>query len=191
MYLGYARVSTPDQSLDHQLDALRRYGVDQKCLYVDVASGARAQRPQLDALTRALRPADTLVVTRLDRLGRSLVHLVNFAELLRERGVNLVATEQAIDTTTPEGRVMFGVFGILAEVQRDLIVANTRDGLAAARARGRVGGRKPKLTPAQVRHAQELYDSVPPRPVAEIARLFGVPRTTLYHYLNTSPEDQR
>jgi DNA invertase Pin-like site-specific DNA recombinase len=124
-----------------------------------------------------------LVITRLDRLGRSVLHLVTLGAALRERGVGLRVIEQDIDTSTAEGRAMFGMFSVLAELQRELIVANTRDGLAAARARGRNGGRKPKLTPAQAAHAQQLYDAGE-HTVAQIAALLGVPRTTVYGHLH-------
>ena len=147
MLLGYARVSTAEQNPDHQTDALRRAGVAEKDIYLDYASGAKASRPQLDQVLRNLRDHndDTLVVTRLDRLGRSVLHLVTLGATLRERGIGLKVLEQGIDTTTAEGRAMFGMLSVLAELQRELIIANTRDGLAAARARGRVGGRRPKL----------------------------------------------
>jgi DNA invertase Pin-like site-specific DNA recombinase len=121
-------------------------------------SGSKANRPQWDLVLALLRSGDTLVATRLDRLGRSLAHLVNLGAILRERGVDLVIIEQAIDTRTAEGRMMFGMLSVLSEFQRELIVANTHDGLAAARARGRVGGRPRKITPAQVELAQRLYD---------------------------------
>ena len=145
--LGYARVSTADQNPDHQTDALARAGIGAGDVYLDHASGAKASRPQLDALLRALRAGDTLVVTRLDRLGRSVLHLVQLGAHLRERGIGLRVLEQGIDTSTAEGRAMFGMFSVLAELQRELIAANTRDGLAAARARGRRGGRPARLSP--------------------------------------------
>ena len=164
MLLGYARVSTDEQNPAHQLDALTRAGVNADDVYLDRASGAKANRPQLDLLLRHLRAGDTLVITRLDRLGRSVLHLVTLGAALRERGVQLRVLEPGIDTATAEGRAMSGMLSVLAELQRELIVANTRDGLAAARARarGRTGGRRPKLSPSQARHAQELYDEPAP-----------------------------
>ena len=129
--LGYARVSTGDQNPDHQTDALARAGVAPGDVYLDHASGAKASRPQLDAILRNLRDGDVLVVTRLDRLGRSVLHLVQLGAQLRERGVGLRVLEQGIDTSTAEGRAMFGMLSVLAEFQRELIAANTRDGLAA------------------------------------------------------------
>jgi len=187
---GYARVSTADQNPDHQIDALRRAGVAHDDIYVDHASGAKASRPQLDIVLRLLRDGDTLKITRLDRLGRSVLHLVTLGADLRERGVGLHVTEQGIDTMTAEGRAMFGMLSVLAELQRELIVANTRDGLAAARARGRKGGRRPKLNAEQIAHAQELYDAGD-RTVQQIADLFSVPRTTVYGHLDDASKGKR
>ena len=183
MEFGYVRVSTADQSPDHQLDALRRVGVADENVYVDVASGARASRPQLDLLLKVLRSGDTLSVTRLDRLGRSVQHLITLGADLRARGIELRVIEQGIDTATIEGRAMFGMLSVLAELRRELIVANTRDGLIAARARGRTGGRPPRLTPEQATLAQQLYDARG-KTVQQIADLFGVPRSTVYGHLN-------
>jgi len=183
MLIGYARVSTPDQNPDHQLDALRRAGVLERDIYLDVASGAKASRPKWDLVLQLLREGDALKVTRLDRLGRSLHHLVNLGAELRERGVELHIVEQGIDTSTAEGRAMFGMLSVLAEYQRELTVANTRDGLAAARARGRVGGRKPALTPDQAELAQQLYDARK-KTVQQIADMFSVPRSTVYGHLS-------
>jgi DNA invertase Pin-like site-specific DNA recombinase len=188
--LGYARVSTADQNPDHQVDALRRAGVAKRDIYVDYASGAKASRPQLDVVLRTLREGDTLKITRLDRLGRSVLHLVTLGAELRERGVGLHVIEQGIDTTTAEGRAMFGMLSVLAELQRELIVANTRDGLAAARARGRKGGRRPRLNPEQIAHAQQLYDTGE-RTVQQIADLLSVPRTTIYGHLAPESKGKR
>jgi DNA invertase Pin-like site-specific DNA recombinase len=126
-----------------------------------------------------IRDDNTLKITRLDRLGRSVLHLVTLGAELRERGVGLHVIEQGIDTATAEGRAMFGMLSVLAELQRELIVANTRDGLAAARARGRKGGRPPNLNPEQIALAQQLYDAGE-RTVQQIADIFNVPRTTIY-----------
>ncbi|MDG3013672.1 recombinase family protein [Speluncibacter jeojiensis] len=183
MLLGYARVSSADQNPDHQVDALRRAGVAAENIHVDHASGAKASRPKLDLVLKLLRDGDELAITRLDRLGRSVLHLIGLGAELREKGVGLKVLEQGIDTATAEGRAMFGMLSVLAELQRELIVANTRDGLAAARARGRKGGRPPKLTTEQVEHAQRLYDEGK-HTVAQIAELLGVRRTTLYGHLN-------
>lgn len=183
MLIGYARVSTADQNPDHQIDALLRASVDRDHIHVDKASGAKASRPKLDLVMHLLREGDTLKVTRLDRLSRSVLHLVTLGAELRERGIGLHVIEQGIDTSTMEGRAMFSMLSVLAELQRELIVANTNDGLASARARGRVGGRRPKLTPNQAALAQELYDARE-KTVQQIADLFGVPRSTVYGHLD-------
>jgi DNA invertase Pin-like site-specific DNA recombinase len=185
MLFGYARVSTTGQNPGHQIDALLRVGVPRQQIYVDTAGGAKASRPQLDRLLQILRTGDTLNVTRLDRLSRSVLHLITLGAQLRECGVGLHVIEQGIDTATAEGRAMFGMLSVLAELQRELIVANTRDGLAAARARGRTGGRPPRLTPDQATLAQQLYDARD-KTVQQIADILRVPRSTLYDYLGTS-----
>ena len=183
MLIGYARVSTEEQNPNAQSDALQRAGVAETNLYVDHTSGAKSSRPQWDIVQRVLRSGDTLIATRLDRVGRSTVHLVNTLEDFRQRGVEVQFLEQGIDTTTAEGRMVYRMLAAVAEFQRDLIVANTREGLASARARGRRGGRKPKLGPAQIKDAQEKYDSRD-WTVQQIAALYGVPRTTVYNHLN-------
>ena len=181
----------PEQNPDHQTDALIRAGVDPANIYLDHASGATASRPELDkALASANRAGDQLVITRLDRLGRSVLHLVTLGAALRERGVGLRVLEQGIDTATAEGRAMFGMLSVLAELQRELIIANTKDGLAAARARGRTGGRRPKLTPDQANHAQQLYDAGD-HTVQRIADLLQVPRSTIYGHLSKTSIGQR
>ena len=159
MLIGYARVSKADgsQSLDLQRDALQAAGVEAGHVYHDCASGARDDRPGLDSCLRALRTGDVLVVWKLDRLGRTLAHLVNTVQNLSTRGVGLrVLTGQGaqIDTTTAAGRLVFGIFAALAEFERELIRERTRAGLTAARARGRHGGRTFALSKAQVRLAQ-------------------------------------
>lgn len=183
MLFGYARVSSADQNPVHQVDALARAGVEVENVHLDHAGGAKASRPQLDGVLARLRGGDTLVITRLDRLGRSVLHLITLGAQLRERGIELKVLEQGIDTATAEGRAMFGMLSVLAEFQRELIVANTRDGLAAARARGRKGGRPSKLTDDQIALAQRLYDAGE-NTVAQIAAMLNVPRTTVYGHLN-------
>ncbi|MET8139883.1 recombinase family protein [Sphaerisporangium sp. NPDC005288] len=176
MLIGYARVSTTDQNLDPQIDALIRAGVAEEDIYVDTAGGAKASRPQLDLVLKPLRDGDTLKVTRLDRLGRSVLHLVALDAEVRQLGVDLHVIEQGIDTATMEGRAMFGILSVLAEL-------NTRDGLAAARARGRTGGLRPKLTPNHVRTPPRLYDEGE-HTVQQIADIIGVKRGTLYGHLD-------
>jgi DNA invertase Pin-like site-specific DNA recombinase len=187
---GYCRVSTADQNPDAQRDALLRAGVHPDQLYLDRTSGAKSSRPAWDALCKALRTGDVLVATRLDRVGRSTTHLVTLLDQLAGRGVAFRFLEQGIDTTTSEGRLMYRMLAAIAEFQRDLIIANTREGLAAARARGRKGGRKPKLTGHQVQLAQQLYDARE-KTVAEIAAIFTVPRTTIYGHLNNGSAGAR
>jgi DNA invertase Pin-like site-specific DNA recombinase len=143
---GYARESTADQNPNAQRDALLRAGVHPDQLYLDHTSGAKSSRPAWDALCKALRAGDVLVATLLDQVGRSTTHLVTLLDQLAGRGVAFRFLEQGVDTTTSEGRLMYRMLAAIAEFQRDLIIANTREGLAAARARGRKGGRKPKLT---------------------------------------------
>ena len=159
MLIGYARVSKADgsQSLDLQHDALASAGVDDANCYSDRASGKKDLRPGLEACVKALRMGDILVIWKLDRLGRSLHHLVNTVNDLSERGVGLkvlTGTGAQIDTTTPAGRLSFGIFAALADFESDLIRERTMAGLAAARARGRKGGRKFALSKTQVRMAQ-------------------------------------
>ncbi|GAB2451939.1 hypothetical protein GCM10027262_76410 [Nocardia tengchongensis] len=181
--IGYGRVSTADQNPAHQIDALRRAGVDESNIHIDTASGAKSSRPKLDLVLTLARAGDTIVITRLDRLGRSVLHLITLGSVLRERNIGLKVIEQGIDTDTAEGRAMFGMLSVLAELQRELIIANTRDGLEAARARGRKGGRRPKLTAHQVEQAQRLYDEGR-HTVAQIAGILGVKRGTLYGHLD-------
>lgn len=190
MLLGYARVSTGDRNPHHQIDALGRAGVDPAHIHLDRASGAKASRPGLDALVGKLRDGDTLVITRLDRLGRSVAHMIALGAELRGRGVGLRVLEQGIDTSTIEGRAMFGMLSVLAELRRELIVANTRDGLAAARARGRAGGRRPALSRDQIEIAQGLYDAGE-KTVQQIADILKVPRTTVYGHLDRTKSPPR
>jgi DNA invertase Pin-like site-specific DNA recombinase len=145
-------------------------------------SRSASDHPELELALWKLKEGDTLVVTRLDRLSRSLLHLVTLAAKLREHGIGLHLIEQGINTATAEGRAMFGMLSVLAELQRELIVANTKDGLAAARARGRIGGRRPRLTADQADGAQKLYDDGQ-MTIRQIADEFGVPRSTMYGYL--------
>ena len=163
MLIGYMRVSKADgsQVLDLQRDALLGAGIPSDCLYEDHASGKRDDRPGLDACLKSLRKGDTLVAWKLDRIGRDLRHLVNLVHDLTKRGVGLrvLAGEgAAIDTTTANGRLMFGFFAALAEFERELIVERTKAGLASARARGRNGGRPFKMTTAKLRLAQAAMD---------------------------------
>ncbi|MGF0310982.1 recombinase family protein [Rhodococcus sp. IEGM1428] len=179
--LGYARVSTADQTAASQEDALHAAGCYR--VWTDVASGATTNRPQLDALLDALRPGDTLTVWRLDRLGRSLPHLLETVDSLQARGIGFKSLTESIDTTTSGGKLIFSIFGALAEFERNLIRERTNVGLKAARDRGRVGGRPSKVTPAKLNQAKKMRrDGVG---LAEIAAVIGVSRTTLFRHLTT------
>jgi DNA invertase Pin-like site-specific DNA recombinase len=189
--IGYGRVSTSDQNPEAQRDALQAAGCDE--IFIDTASGKLARRPELDkALLSANRAGDQLVVTKLDRLGRSLEHLIELAKVLQARGVDLVVLDQGIDTSTAIGRLFFQIIGAIAEFEHALMSERTMDGLAAARARGRTGGPKPKLGHRQVKLAREMYDETGEDgkrkyTVAQIAAEFGVSRPTIYRHLAPSP----
>jgi DNA invertase Pin-like site-specific DNA recombinase len=188
MLLGYMRVSKADgsQTTDLQRDALIEVGVEVERLYADQASGKRDDRPGLEACLKALREGDILAIWKLDRLGRDLRHLVNTVHDLTKRGVGLkVLTGQGanIDTTTANGRLVFGIFAALAEFERELIIERTKAGLASARARGRSGGRKPKMTPAKLRLAQAAMGQ-PGTKVSDLCFELGVTRQTLYRHVD-------
>src|ERR1035437_2678109 len=177
--IGYARVSRQTQVLDRQVRALKEAG----CLrvFTEKKTGRTAQREQLDAALDYLRPGDTLVVLSLDRLSRSLQDLITIVAGLRRRGVGFRSLHEALDTTTPGGRLVFHVFAALAEFIRELIVEGTREGLDAARARGQRLGRPPAMTGEQIRQARDLL-TLPGNSISSIARLLGVSRSTIYKY---------
>lgn len=183
--LGYARVSTTDQDAALQIDALKAAGCFR--VFVDTASGALASRPELEKLLDQLRPGDTLVVWRLDRLGRSIRHLIDQLQALADRGVGFRSLQETIDTTSSGGRLVFHVFAALAEFERDLIRERTRAGLTAARARGRAGGRPPSLSADQARQARRMYEQQE-LTVAQIGEVLGVSRTTVYRTLKRGPD---
>src|ERR671916_72646 len=181
MEIGYARVSTGEQTLDLQLDALSTAGCGK--VYTETASGAKADRPVLEEVLSYLRCGDTLVVWRLDRLGRSLQHLIEVVAQLAARGIGFKSVTEQIDTTTSGGKLIVHVFGALAEFERDLLRERTHAGLAAARARGRTGGRPKALADAKkVAMAQALYDGKQ-ADVATICRTLGISRATFYRYV--------
>lgn len=180
--IGYARVSTVDQEPALQLDALNKAGCGK--VFTDKASGALERRPQLDKMMEHLRPGDTVVVWRLDRLGRSLRNLIALIDDLAVNEVGFKSLTEAIDTTTAGGKLIFSIFGALAEFERSLIRERTMAGLAAARARGRNGGRPPKMTPEKIELAKKLYMEKT-HTVEEIGNLLGVTRKTIYRHLET------
>jgi DNA invertase Pin-like site-specific DNA recombinase len=180
MQVGYARVSTEDQTLALQQDALKQAGCEN--IFTDTVSGAKAERPGLEKALNYLRANDILVVWRLDRLGRSLKYLIELINLLQERQIGFRSLTEQIDTTTSAGKFAFHFFGALAEFERELIRERTRAGLAAARARGRNGGRRRALTDKQVAIARALYDSRQ-HSIAEICQTLRISRATLYRYL--------
>jgi DNA invertase Pin-like site-specific DNA recombinase len=180
MKIGYARVSTIEQNPDLQHDALREAGCDK--IFTDQASGAKADRPALKEALEYARKGDCIVVWRLDRLGRSLKHLIEAIEGLESRKIGFSSLQEGLNTTTPGGKLIFHIFGALSEFERNVIRERTNAGLAAARARGRMGGRKPKLKPAQIKTLRKMYDSRE-HSINEICALMGVSRPTLYVYL--------
>ncbi|WP_331746928.1 recombinase family protein (plasmid) [Streptomyces halstedii] len=178
--IGYARVSTGGQKLDRQIDALTAAGC--RKIFADKKSGKNDLRPELKACHAFLDPGDTLVVPSLDRYGRSLQDLVNMVAELRERGIGFQSLHEALDTTTPGGRLIFHVFAALAEFIRELIVAGTHEGLAAARARGRVGGRPSVVDEDLIRAARDMLPN-PASSVTSIAKILGVSVGTLYNHI--------
>lgn len=180
MLIGYARISTQDQNLDLQLDALDRAGAEK--VFTDTTSGAKAARPGLDEALSHLRGGDTLVVWKLDRLGRSLRHLIDTIQALSGRGVGFKSLQESIDTTTSGGKLVFHVFGALAEFERDLIRERTNAGLKAARARGRKGGRPKKLDERRRQQAMTLLKDSS-NSIADICKTLRISRSTLYRYI--------
>jgi DNA invertase Pin-like site-specific DNA recombinase len=183
MLIGYARVSTQEQTLNLQQDALQKAGCTK--IFTDTASGAKAERKGLEQALSYVRKGDTLVVWRLDRLGRSLSHLIATMTDLEERGIGFKSLTENIDTTTSGGKLIFHIFGALAEFERNLIKERTQAGLVAARERGRIGGRPKVLTPRQRSIAQSLYDD-PNNSIQEICRTLKISKVTLYRYINTA-----
>jgi DNA invertase Pin-like site-specific DNA recombinase len=182
MRFGYGRVSTRDQHTEAQHDALVAAGVDPKNIFVEKASTRLAQRPKLEELRKVLRDGDTIVVTKVDRLARSLLDLITIADDLRKQGVTLEVLSGTFNRSDPMGEAFFQMTGVFAQLERDLIRQRTHEGLAAARARGRKGGRRAKLTDAQAAEVRRMY-AAKDKTVKEIGELFGITRESVYRYV--------
>jgi DNA invertase Pin-like site-specific DNA recombinase len=180
MKIGYARVSTDNQNLARQIDLLGKYGIDE--IFTEKISGTITSRPELDKLLLRARDGDTVIVESLSRLGRSTKDLLNLIAYFNEHKIKLVSLKEQIDTQTPTGKLLTTVLMALAEFERDLIVQRTSEGLAAARARGRVGGR-PKVNSKAIEKALKLYHSKT-HSICEIVNITGISQATLYHKLN-------
>ena len=180
MLIGYARVSMDDQNLDLQEDALAKAGCEK--IFKDQITGRSALRPGLEKMMEILREGDMLIVWRLDRLGRSLSHLIEWVRQLEEKKIGFISLTESIDTTTPSGKLIFHIFGALAEFERNLCLERTLAGLAAARARGRLGGRPPALNAKQQEVAVQLYGERK-YSIKEICRIMGISKPTLYSYV--------
>jgi DNA invertase Pin-like site-specific DNA recombinase len=184
MFIGYARVSTYEQTLNLQQDALKKAECSK--IFTDTASGTKTERKGLDEALRYVRKGDTLVVWRLDRLGRSLPHLITTLTALEERGIGFKSLTENIDTTTSGGKLIFHIFGALAEFERNLIRERTQAGLTAARVRGKTGGRPKALTGKKLRIALDLYERQ--HPIAEILQTLKISRATLYRALKPAAD---
>jgi DNA invertase Pin-like site-specific DNA recombinase len=180
MKIGYARVSTADQHLRMQEDALKSAGCEE--VYTDVISGVKSQRPGLDNALSHLRKGDILVVWKLDRLGRSIQHLIHTINALLDKKIGFMSIQENIDTSTSGGKLIFHIFSALAEFERDLIQERTQAGLKAARARGRMGGRPPILDTRQITRMVEMYNEQK-NTVAEICKIYDISRPSFYNYL--------
>ena len=186
MLLGYARVSTQDQDLSLQLDALTNYGCVR--IFEEKVSGRSRQRPELDHLLEVAREGDTVVVWKLDRLGRSLKNLIELMEYFRENKINFVSLKENIDTTSASGEMMFYIFALIAEYEREVTVERTRAGVQAARARGRFGGR-PKIEKSKRNMALKMYDSQQ-YTIKEITEATGVSKATIYRYVKENQKEK-
>jgi len=180
MIRAYARVSTADQNLDRQLDALKNYGID--IMYCEKMSGTKKSRPELDRMLKEVCDGDTIVIESLSRLGRSVKNLAELMEVFSQRNIRLVSLKETIDTTTPTGKLLFTILSSLAQFERDVLVERTQEGLKAARARGRNGGR-PRTNETAVKKAVALYNTHQ-YSLKEIRELTGVSANTLYRFIN-------
>jgi DNA invertase Pin-like site-specific DNA recombinase len=178
MNFGYARVSTNDQNLDLQIDALKQYGVER--IFQEKITGTKKERPQLDEMIKYLRAGDSVVVWKLDRIGRGFRHLIDLINEFADKEINFVSLKENINTSTVTGKLIFNIFASLAEFERDMIVERTKAGLESARARGRKGGRPPKSEDA-VKIALKMYESKQ-YSISEIRKATGISKTSLYRY---------
>ena len=185
---GYARVSTQDQNLDRQIDKLLEEGIHKSDIYTEKITGTKKDRPELNKLLDNIDVDDTLVISELTRLGRSTRDLINISEQLQSKGVELKSLKENIDTTTATGKAMFGMLSVMAQFERDLISERTHEGLASARARGRVGGR-PKTSSKDIDRALALYYAKD-LSVNDICELIGISKPTLYKYINQRKAEQ-
>lgn len=181
MRFGYARVSTQDQNLQMQIDELKKAGVEEQHIYKEKITGTRKDRPQLEELLKVLREGDTLIVWKLDRIGRSMKNLIELIEEFNEREVNFVSLHENIDTTSATGKLVFRIFASLAEFERDMISERTKAGLESARARGKKGGRPSKKN-EKVELALKMYKSKE-YSISQITEATGLSKTTLYRYI--------
>ena len=179
MIFGYARVSTQDQHLDLQIDALNKYRVER--IFQEKMTGSKKDRPQLEEMLKYVRPGDTIVVWKLDRIGRSMRHLMELVDHFKANDIHFVSLHENIDTSTPTGKLMFNIMASLAEFERDMIAERTRSGLESARARGRKGGRPSKAS-NKVKMALKMYDSKD-YSLPQITEATGVSKTSLYRYI--------
>jgi DNA invertase Pin-like site-specific DNA recombinase len=182
MKIGYSRISTQVQNLDLQMEALQKAGCEK--IYTDKISGVKRDREGLESALDHLREGDTLLVWKLDRLGRSVKDLVEIVGALEKRGIGFQSVTDSIDTSTPSGRFFFHVMASLSQMERDLIIERTQAGLASARAQGRIGGRKPKMTPAKIAAAKQLVENGTPH--KEVAESLGISLPTLYRHVPAS-----
>ena len=181
MLVGYARVSTTEQTLDSQIDSLKKAGCTK--IFAEKVTGTTAERPQYLAMIDYIRDGkDTVVVYKLDRLGRSMKHLITEVEKFKERNIEFKSLQENIDSSTPTGKLFFHIFSSIAEFERDIIVQRTKAGLEAARARGRMGGKKPKLNPEQIKRLKRMYADKS-NSVKDICETFNIGKTTLFKWI--------
>jgi DNA invertase Pin-like site-specific DNA recombinase len=181
MIFGYARVSTQEQNLEMQLDALKQYGCER--IFQEKMTGTKKERPELDEMLKQLREGDKVVIYKLDRISRSTKHLIELSEHFESKGVQFVSISDSIDTSTPMGRFFFRVMASIAELERDIISERTKAGLKSARARGRKGGRPP-VKNKNIELALKMYNSKE-YSISEIVKAAGISQATLYRYINS------